>query len=713
MTVQLLLDETKLAALRAAVRDGGEAVRLAAALADHVAPLVEAIRAERNLPEALRQWDRQRQLPVSAAIRMLHDLALHAVVADDGGARAAVTRVLAALPEAEGRGEQGGRWRVGRSIPLYLPAAFDLVADEMDAGQRRAVVRWLIERCIRPSLEEAGDGFFDFAGANIPLRGVVVACSALAAAWRHGARDELPREAERLELRLQAAVMGALGPSGYPVEDIGYGTLVGARLVWVADVAERVMGWHVFKACPRLLHFGRAVAAFTFGEGRLLFNTGDNAAVFLDREAALLPLYERTGDGLHLWLLRNLGGQAEGADISARLAPCPPELRVGPGQSVPISAHTLARWRSALAPPPATEELPRDLNVYRDATRGIVSFREGWGAHAAAAVVDGSHRPSTAQGHAQASGGHFSFCAAGELFAIDTGRYGVDQSDHNVVLVDGHSAFGNGGEWTFSRRHGRLVGIRGGAWCSVAEVDAAALYGARWARRWVALVQGRPGPGYLVVIDDLNMDDAEHDYWWTLNTSPENRVQVPENAAENGVFARATIVGCREGHTLDAAFVGAWSRPSAIRLSADQATTAVDKYLPDLEERIAREPAPRLTAHFATLRRPRLVAAVKTIRLRMMSVLTPRFHGEPPVVVEALPTIPGTVAARVQRGGARDTLVWSFDSGMIEADDVSARGDWVVARVVDGEDVAWLGPVESLSIAGRRMDVRRVAPDER
>ncbi|MDP6359498.1 MAG: hypothetical protein QF473_30535, partial [Planctomycetota bacterium] len=88
----------------------------------------------------------------------------------------------------------------------------------------------------------------------------------------------------------------AVGPGGYPEEDIGYGTMVASELIQMAEALTRA-GWvDAWEECPRLSKVGQAVLHFVQPWGEFLAVTGDRGDDFQQREFCLSRLATRTKD---------------------------------------------------------------------------------------------------------------------------------------------------------------------------------------------------------------------------------------------------------------------------------------------------------------------------------------------------------------------------------------------------------------------------------
>ena len=163
--------------------------------------------------------------------------------------------------------------------------------------------------------------------------------------------------------------------------------------------------------------------------------------------------------------------------------------------------------------------------------RGLCVFRTGWGRDDVMFSVEaGPFYPVT---HNQADKGHFTLYGLGRRWAIDSG-YGNNQEPegraqtvaHNCILIDGKGqALSGAGIGT----NGTIAAYENNGHHGYALADCTEAYnrnsknrrgvGVRHARRHALFVRPSAGaPAYAVVLDDIQRDDAEHDYTWLLHT---------------------------------------------------------------------------------------------------------------------------------------------------------------------------------------------------
>lgn len=601
----------------------------------------------------------------------LRDLALMGVVDNDADAVECVRRIITNDKSVMGGASYGGTGAIAYDIAYHMLPAID----------RKALASQFLARAIK-SEEECRKNVHKGIGGNTTV-GTVTDPLILGLCIHNdpGIGDMMPMVRRAADL-MDASLHVAWNVDGFPEEDIGYGTDVAGVIAWYVDALRRAGVYDAYRACPRYNRFGKAVLHFVLPWGGNLSMTGDHWPVFWNRELILARLARETRDPTLMWLLGTL--QNDGREYSP-----PPhkgfndELalrRGGHAFNLPatdLSLLAIDEIEKITPVHPADAGTP---TAFRDRGRGIVSFRSSWKEDATYVTFDGSHRSPAAQGHAHASCGHFSLVALGEHFGVDTGRYGNEQSEHNLVLIDGKSGRSHDGHWIAEFYHGNLTGYTPGDFVDSASVDSSLQHNCMWARRHLAMVKGdQPRvPSYVWTVEDINKANDWAEYWWTLNTSPENTIELRDDGA--------TVTGWRKGNHLDVHFVlpraEEYPRAHTLAMSQDVRGTVVDKYLKDSSARIKEFARPAMMVHGIVFERPRLVAKVAGYNGRFMSIMLPRVKGAQPAVVETLVGVNTTLAAKVTfaKAGVEDTIIWAYEHHQLRANGVEARGRWCVVR---------------------------------
>jgi hypothetical protein len=644
----------------------GDGKKIFTAFRARVRPLVEQTLSFET-DEALVAAVTSASAPRPALVQATMDMAALSILDDDAEALAAVRRLLFLCPPIERNPPKGQqpRHRLGCSVGRELAIAYDLAQPSLSPAERRAFCSWAYESGVKRTLDALLPDFYKHPGGNIPLTQYLNALTVLLAIDGEPGAPDLADEWARALPMMEASINCVMGPQGYPTEDMGYGTMMVARTFKCAEALRRAGLLDPYASHPRYARFGDAMLHFVQPWGANLSTTGDHGDDFGERVFVLSRLAQETRNDAILWLLLTL---PYGKD----------EVELRKGQHTENSIFSLmaaGRLRRAVHPaklrhPPATQ--------FCDTGRGIVSFRSGWNRDAAFVIFDGSRRNAGAQGHAHASCGHFSLSAFGEYFGIDTGRYNMEQNCHSVVLIDGKSGRDTKGEWEYVKHDGLLTSFAPGEFVDFASVDSSHQYNCFWARRFLALVKGRGAPPYVWVVDDINKNNDWAVYWWQLHTSPENTIRLRKT--------HATITGWRHGNKMDVHFVlpspEEYPRPHRLlRLLQDEAGPSSYKYVgPFYRERVKQFARPADQVHYSTFVRPRLVAKIGGLNGRFMSVLLPRRKDMRPARVRRLKTLPASLAMRVTFDDVEDTVIFAYEHGLLETDDVSARGHWCVVR---------------------------------
>ena len=420
--------------------------------------------------------------------------------------------------------------------------------------------------------------------------------------------------------------------------------------------------------------------------------------MFPNRNFVLARLARETKDPSLLWLLSEISYPGDQHFLNTIDPNYYSETQLTRDLRVGTDSYALLVLDDLSKPvPPLKAGVPTN---FMDRGRGLVSFRSGWKPDDTMVLFDGSHRNTSAPGHEHASCGHFSVSALGEYFAIDTGRYGIEQDQHNIVLVDGKSGHSTNGEWRNTHEHGLLIDYQPDNFCDFAAVDSSHQHNCYWSRRSLGFVKGSPmrpeplshrrslrrsagrrgegAPSYIWTVEDINKANDWAEFWWTLNTHPNNTI---ETFPDHGV-----IHGCRQGNLLDIHFAlpapESFPKPHTLAVMQDIGRCSSYKYVHDIDQfnGTFKDANSYLAPERAVLIRPRLVAKISGYNGRFMSVMIPRRKGGKPAKVERLPSVDNSLAVRITFAEVEDTLIWAYEHHLLEAGGIRGRGQWCVVR---------------------------------
>lgn len=603
----------------------------------------------------------------------LDNLAIVGVLDDDKEALEATRRLLVSGAAQRGSAE--------------VLVAYDLMQPLLSVADQRLLVEQAVER-LRVCQKMAGEHYLLGAGANYGMTHTLCALLWLLAIDGDPGAPSLDAERAALVRDFEAALYSGLGEGGYPSEDMGYGTLMASRLAMTATALRRAGLYDAYEKCPRFSRFGRAMLHFVQPWGEFLSNTGDHSDDFRYRERALPYLARHNNDPTLTWLTGTLIHPALDKKHRDIHYPVSDETRLSPGFQVPTSAIMLMALPDA--PLPMHPKLAGIPTAFVDRDRGIVSLRSGWEADDTFVYFDGSQRPAGAQGHAHDSGGHFSLSALGEYFAVGPGRYGIEQDQHNVLLIDGRSGRSTDGHWGASPHQGRLIDYRPDPFCDYAAADNTTQANCYWSFRHLGLVKNpvptkkasdsersaeapdTAPPGYVWTVDDVNAANDFREFWWTLCSDPGNKIELAGD--------HAIVHGWRHGGMLRVHFAipspDSYPKPHTIELAQDIPRSSSYKYVSQKEMELKAFH----TVHHAVYFRPRLIGKMKGYNGRIMAVMVPQKKGAPAPIVESLPTLEGALAMRLTFPLVKDTIIWAYSHQLLEADGIRARGTWLVVR---------------------------------
>lgn len=684
---RVLLGPMELKKLKSRILSG-DAKKIMAALRRRVFPLVNHVLTSTDLAKRL-AWESRQWSDPGILVRMaLDDIALVGVLDEEAHVIEALRRVFQAIPaliEKKADAELSG---------VAFDLAYPLLPEEV-----RKLYRATAAELIRKKADRGRKQLYKGAAANSLLGETLSGLGLLLAIRGEPGVENLDQEQKDLVSMFEASMHVAFNPDGYPEEDIGYGTGVASYLSLLAESLRRAGIYDPYVECPRYARFGSAMLHFVQPWGEDLSNTGDHGDDFQQREFVLARQAAENGDRTLLWLLGTLHYTHGKVHPENTLPDYYVEVPLRKGFRTPasgLSLFVLDGLKGEVHPARA-----RASTQFRDRGRGIVSFRSGWGKDDTFVVFDGSHRSPGCAGHWHDSCGHFSLSALGEYFAIDTGRYNIEQSCHNVVLIDGRSGRSTNGEWRMSSHHGQLTHYLPGKLCDFAGVDSSHQHNCYWARRYLGLVKGKGLPAYVWTVEDVNKANDLAEFWWTLHTCPENTMDIQGKVA--------MVRGWRHGNLLEMHFAlppaDSYPKPHTLELSQDVASPSSYKYLDnDLSKLVKRYRRPADMVHGPVYLRPRLIAKVAGYNGRFMSILIPRKKGSPRVSVDQLQSVDNSLAVRVIADGIEDIVIFAYEHNLLEAAEIVGRGMWCVVRraVRTGRVLAWeLGYGTSLSVGGR------------
>ena len=678
---RLLCDEADLERIKKQVRTG-QGKKIYSEFRRKVRVMVEAIEDHPDKLAPLIGHQQVRKDPRGVqVVGSLPDIALVGILENDQRAMRAIRRVLVGIPEADAAGPNDSYSLAFGNFGAIAPA-YDLAYNAMTPEERAIFCCWAVDHSIRGSLAKiTKNNFLRSSAHNQCMVGLFSSLPTLLAIEGDPGVPDLSVEKAALLQYFEASVYASLGPGGYPNEDIGYGTAMVCYMARVVEAVRRAGLFDAYTQCPRYTRFGQALLHFIQPWGTYTSNTGDYGADFGPRSMVLPRLATETNDPTILWLSSTLTYPIASAWAGnmKRYRGTFPEVELSPGNRACVDTYallTLDDLKKPVHPSKARKSIPTQ---FMDPQRGIVTFRSSWKKDATFVVFDGSQRSPSSAGHEHDSGGHFSISALGEYFAIDTGRYNIEQDQHNLVLMEGKSGQTTGGNWRMSYYHAVLTGYHPGKFVDTASADNSHQSNCYWSYRTLGLVKGTHP--YVWIADDVNADhctNGPREFWWTMNVNPNHKIKI---AGES-----ATVIGNDHGNMLDVHFslpsAGGYPTPHKLSLEQDVKLAGSQNYLGPDGLDLARKYSKTVgnLQYGPVFARPRLIGKVHGYNGRFLSIMIPRRKGEKSAKVEQLPTFDNALAVRITFNDVQDTLIWAYEHGLLEAGDVKARGQWVLVR---------------------------------
>lgn len=562
-------------------------------------------------------------------------------------------------------------------MPYHSHAEVSLAADLCRAGLTDEVKGILARALLGGAIDSHDDGnslrMFS-AGANIPLaRNVDAAVAALV--W--GEEIGHPRWRHIVDLGRDNVIgylRRGLDAKGFPYEGPGYAGDTALHLYLYAQLLKQRGFADLFAEEPALTDFLDALLAYLFPD-RSSFGNVNDLGFFVPWSLPFLLLTARyAGRPDHLGFWEEFQGPDNAMRPYGDFQPHYEKTTGIPwsqGCHVPSLALTLLWWDAfePLAPIAAT---PVPLAIYSPGTENSV-YRTSWSTDAVFANFLGGGRGHVAPGHVHSDSGHFSIFAHGDYLAMDTGRYNTDEDQHNVVLVEGKCHMPIGQTWGSAQRSGRMVKFQRDAILDYALADTAHTKNCIWADRHFLFVRtGEPGRhadhAYVVVIDNINVNNARRRYWWQLHTPRENVIEILGSD-------RATIHGPRARLDLDFIIPSALDfprEPHALALRTDEMWWAFGKGG-------GWEQQEKLGLYNCSVRRPRLIAEFDGLNGLMMTVISPRRNSEQARVVTR-ESSRRVMRVEIEHETGVDTVLAALDNGYMSLPDVEGFAELVVIR---------------------------------
>ena len=296
--------------------------------------------------------------------------------------------------------------------------------------------------------------------------------------------------------------------------------------------------------------FGGALNRYN-GDNSILLNEHLNQVPYFLAMSMLPgdPVYDARNDSLYKG---DLGGRGTGCPFLLRLA----KETDGPAGQSRLAAWLWKQtgsnyqkflqvvWGGDVEPQSPDSVIDKPFAAYFE-DRGLCIWRSGWQKDDVMFSVEaGPYHPIT---HNQADKGHFTLYGFGYRWAVDAG-YGNDKTSptsrcttaaHSCVLIDGKGqALSGAGLGT----DGKIVKYENNAAYGYALIDAKSAYDMnnkgevgvtvnKSFRHTFFIRPTKEVPAYAVILDDIEVDAAMHEFTWQLITWKDMKIDFEDNTA--------------------------------------------------------------------------------------------------------------------------------------------------------------------------------------
>lgn len=334
---------------------------------------------------------------------------------------------------------------------------------------------------------------------------------------------------------------------------------------------------------------------------------------------------------------------------------------------------TFLYW-NADAPTRPIEQSPLPTAVCAEGS-GTATFRTSWNKDAIFAIMLGAGRSRACFGHAHSDCGHIGIAIGDEYLAVDSGRYNWPEDQHSVVMVDAQNAIplppglGMGNDFLY----GRLGEFQRHRMLDYCVADAAHMKNALWALRNFMFIRTSGDNGYIVLLDNINVDNKPHEYWWQLQCATTARIKLTSQTTATVHGSKARIE-CSFFHKADAP---APDCPHSIEVKQDikEWVWPYGKNQDSKQVGVFERTGETITS----VRRPRLLAVQKTGSGMLMSVLSPLHENEESRQIRQVPVTNG-IGIEVSRDGITDTILSAPDHKLILTDKIKCFSEFAVIR---------------------------------
>ncbi len=592
---------------------------------------------------------------------MLPAAALLHLVEDDAGAMAYFREALA-FTDTQSRERQRADQKRAIHSHAQLAIAADILRGHLAEDDRRRLLALMHDIAID---DNSGDTYLMYGGGGNIVWSHNVQAAVCALLWGEACGHARWRQVVRQAIdHTRCYLKYGCDEAGFSYEGTGYGHGVFAVMFTFVELLALTGFADLYATEPRLRRILTASLANLFPDRSFLINDNDVGLQGAESMPYLLLLARRFDDPLARGLWTAYQGPCHPIRPYGDFRPWHHHLTGDPSCPIdPLDSLFFAfLYWDAEAPATPLDSCAQPLATYSPGTE-TVNLRTSWGTDAIYVNLQGAGRSRMSQTHRHADAGHLSIFAHGDYLAIDTGRYNSDEDQHSTMIVDGRCYAPVAPGWGMDWLSGRVTTFAATDRLAHSRIDAAHLKGCHWAERDLIWVPLGDDDAYLILIDNINKDNAAHAFWWQLQLHPEATIAIDTDW-------QARVIGPRARLDLSFAWPGSQDfpdHPHTFQLRHD----IKEWHWPYGRDRDIEAAHEREGLLITSYRRPRLIGELTGLNGHLLSVIAPRRHDAPPLTVRRV-GCKRLLAVSIDTPLGTDTIIAALDHGFIRTPQLTA-----------------------------------------